>query len=54
MHPPPLHSHSAGDHQYEAVGREDHLNDDQRAVERPENHHCQAHEELSRVAGAPS
>ena len=42
--PSPLHSHSTGNHQHEAVGREDHLKDDQRAVGRPGDHHCQAHE----------
>ena len=40
--PPPLHS--AGNHQHEAVGRKNHLNDDQRAVGRSGDHHCQAHE----------
>ena len=53
--PPPLHLHSAGNHQHEAVGRENHLiKDDQRAMGRPGDHHSQAHEVPSLVAGAPS
>ena len=42
--PPLLHSHSTGNHQHEAVGRVNHLKDDQRAVVRPGDHHYQAHE----------
>ena len=45
--PPLQHLHSTGNHQHEAVGRENHLKDDHREVGRLGDHHCQAHEALS-------
>ena len=45
--PPLMHSQSTVNHQHEAVRREDHLKDDQKAVGKVGDHRCQAHEVLT-------